>query len=838
MDLAAAVAAIAPSLRDPAAVLAEAGRAPARAQAAIARALEVGAPAIARAADADEAALGFVRAFERVRDPAPFEAARTELFARAALLLGLGGMPAEQLLAQPELILALEAPLDASLPAVADLDELRALRRDRTLPIAAAELAGALPFEACARGLSDLACALLDRALALARVEVASRRTGTDAPLAVLALGKLGGRELNYSSDVDLVIVRGDDAPPEPAEEIARVFVRALGLGTGAGRLYRVDMRLRPQGSVGPLAPRAKAAGDLLMKSGQTWERQAWVKARVVAGDLALGERFLASLEPFVWTRPLDAKGIEEILALRHRIEERAGDAARDVKLGPGGIRDVEFCVQFLQLLHGGKLPEIRTTTTLDALDRLARARVLTDDESSGLARSYRFLRRVEHALQLSRDRELRHVPEDTTARLRLARALGITDLAAFDRELHDERARARATLDRILRRPFAAAPPRPRSSTRLMAEPAEDPALARARSVRDLVLQSAKNAAILAAWGFRDVAAAARALEALAVEKSPYLAPSGRARTLLAGLAPRLLDAIARAPDPDQALRNFERATATLGAKATFYELLTEATEALDLFVAVAAASDFLVETLARRPGVFDEVVDRLLTGDRPAPDEIAKEMERALATGGDAAEALRDVRAVHLLLVGIRDVSGKANLQNTGRDLARLAEAGLAAILGRAREIVALRRGGPAAAPNGAPLGLGALALGKLGGNELSYSSDLDLLLIHDAPGSDELLEEVAREAIKLGEGPPSDEGPLWPIDLRLRPAGQHGRLVHSLDAAVRYYQGEGPGEHARDFERLALQKLRPVGGEPDVAARAAARLVATIHDRAYGR
>jgi glutamate-ammonia-ligase adenylyltransferase len=363
---------------------------------------------------------------------------------------------------------------------------------------------------------------------------------------------------------------------------------------------------------------------------------------------------------------------------------------------------------------------------------------------------------------------------------------------------------------------------------------------LVRARAIRDFVLRGAPlddtTSALLRASGFADAPAAARALENLAQESSPYLAPSGRARTLLAGLAPRLLAALARAPDPDGALRNFDRATATLGAKATFYELLIEAKDVVELFVALAAASDFLVETLARRPGVFDEVVDRLLTDRRPSAEAITAEMEAALARAHDA---LRDVRAVHLLLVGIRDVSGKANAQNTGRDLATLAEAALGAILRRAEESIAERHGGVPDA------GLVAIALGKLGGRELSYSSDLDLLFLlegtapaPDGTSAEAFYEEVAREALRIGEGPPSDEGPLYPIDLRLRPAGQRGRLVQPLDAALRYYEGKGPGERARDFERLALQKLRPVHGEAALRQRAASLLEAALYERDYGR
>ena len=775
-----------------------------------------------RAADPDEALVHALRALESCEgelSPALLE--------RTTLLCGLGGAPANALAAHPEDLARLGdlalGPL-APGPPGGDLPALRAARRRHSLAVAGAELAGALSNRDAALALSDAADALLDATLVAVRSEVAGRHPdAATLPLAVLALGKLGGRELNYSSDVDLVLLRGDDVRAEPAEALARAFVRALEENDHEGRLYRVDLRLRPEGSTGALAPRVSGALDYYAKSGRTWERQAFLKARAAAGDRALGAAFLEKLEPFLFGTSLSGAAIEEILSLRARIEAKAG--AANVKEGPGGIRDVEYCVQFLQLLHGADA-QVRATGTLDAIERLEARNIIHQGEARTLRESYGFLRRIEHALQLTRDRELKHVPTDPKARTRIARALGL-DLGTFDERLERELLLARGTLDALLRRPFAGAPPAP-----------ERPGTA-SHAVRDLVLGTGHSPLSPAtdvgghetfrSLGFRDPAGVARALESLASERNPYLAPSGRARTLLAGLAPRLLGALGRAPDPDGALRNLERATATLGAKATFYELLLENPDALELFCALAAASDFLVETLARRPGVFDEVVDRLLTGDRPTREKVTAEARAALLRE-DPFEALRDVRAVNLLLVGIRDLSGRANAQNTGRDLAALAEGVLEVLIEKARSEVASRGGG---AP---PVAFAVLAVGKLGGYELSYSSDLDLLFVIESAGSDAFYEEVARQALRLGEGPASPDGPLYPIDLRLRPAGGQGPLAWTLEAARRYYAGEGPGVHAEDWERLALQKLRPVAGDRDFADRAARVLADAIHGRPY--
>ncbi|MBI3723816.1 hypothetical protein HY251_07685, partial [bacterium] len=819
-------------------------------------------PWLARAASPREALFHVLRALEGTEgDLAAIPDVALE---HACLLAGLGGAPAEALVAHPEDLARLAEPslaLDESAGLSVDerLRSLRDARRRHTLAVAGAELSGRLSTSEAARALSDAADLLLDAALRAAR-ETARARAGDLAltlPFAVLALGKLGGRELNYSSDVDLVFLRGDDAPAEAADAIARALVRSLEDTEHGGRLYRADLRLRPEGASGALAPRLASALAYYERTRRTWERQALVKARAACGDRALGETFLRSLAPWVFETPLGARGIDEILSLRARQETRVeGDGSLpeiDIKEGPGGIRDVEYCVQFLQLLHGGKDPSLRATGTLEAISRLEAALVVRKAEADALRVSYGFLRKTEHALQLTKDRELKKVPADPQARSLLARALGL-DLAAFDRRLSSERAIARATLDSLLRKPFARTSPPPRvgEAASPRAEPAdEDAARERARAIRDIVLspsRDAEAAALLRALGFRDPDAAARDLEALAGERSPYLAPSGRARTLLAGLAPRLLSALSRAPDPDSALRNLERSTATLGAKATFYELLLEDEGALELFVSLAAASDFLVETLARRPGVFDEVVDRLLTGERPTREAIRSEvsaaLERAGADPSRAAEALRDVRAVHLLLLGIRDVSGRANVQNTARDLALLAEAVLEALLSRARKAIEARHGS-APSSQGRPVALATLALGKLGGRELSYSSDLDLLFVIEGQGesgdgtpAELFFEEVAREVMRLSQGDASAEGPLYPIDLRLRPAGARGRLAVTLDAARRYYAGAGPGEHAAHWERLALQKLRPIAGDLAFGERAASLLGDELYGRSYGK
>lgn len=798
--------------------------------------------ALAAAADPVRARAGLERVLEC--DPAPAEVIEGLLAAgamqRALALLGLGGAPIEALMAEPRELLLLGEPLDDARVAAAaadpgaTLDDLRALRRRTTLCVAARELAGELGAPQAALHLSRAADALIEAALRLARVQAARRFPRAAAlHLAVLALGKLGGSELNYSSDVDLVLVRRDGEPEDAAVALGRALVGAVQEASAQGRLYRVDLRLRPYGASGALVPAAGALVDSYAEHGRTWERQAWIKARVCAGDAGLGQEVLARLAPWLWREALDAGAIREIVGLRDRMTLRASSAAgastggeRDVKVGRGGLRDVEFAAQFLQLLHGGRDPELRATGTLEGLRRLAAARVLSPDEAAELGESYRFVRRLEHLLQLLYDRELTRLPEGAALEP-LARALCL-EPAALEARFAARREAARRILDRLLRAPFAA----------------DEAPAAPAAAVQDLLLLGQppppeRAAALLAGYGFVDPASAWRLLDALARERSSFLAPSGRARTLLAGLAPRLLTALARCPQPDRALTNLERATSNLGAKATVYELMTREPDALGLFVNLAAGSDVLTETLTMHPGVLDEVIDRLRTRTASSADEVQAEAAAILAAAPDpeAAEGpLRELRALHLLLAGMLDLGGRANVQNTGRALAGAAEGFLRAFLARAQDEAARRHGG---LPAG---GLCLLAVGKLGAHELSYGSDLDLIAVSAGSGRSGAAEhadaaqvwgEVVQALVEWAGGRPSAEGPFLPIDLRLRPDGSKGPLVAEEAAALAYWRGEG----ARHFERLALQKARAVAGDAALGARLERSLAEALYDRPYG-
>ncbi|MBL4847823.1 MAG: hypothetical protein JKY65_20095, partial [Planctomycetes bacterium] len=552
--------------------------------------------------------------------------------------------------------------------------------------LAARELSGELEAPQAATLLSAAADALIQRTLDLAREKVSARLPAVaEVRLCVLALGKLGGAELNYSSDVDLVLFRADEAPRVAAEALSRELVRALQKASAQGRLFRVDLRLRPYGKTGELVPRRAAIVDYHARRGRTWERQAWIKARPVGGDLDLGRALLDELAPTLWRETLQAREIQEIVALREEIVINTPQAERDVKAGPGGLRDVEFAVQFLQLLHGGSRPALRETGTLAAIDKLDQAGVLRGEEASQLTEVYSFLRKLEHLLQLVHDREATRLPlPGTPAAAALAACLEI-DPASLEERFTATQARARDLLDHLLHRPFAPS------------------AVPGGLDLQDLLLAKTPDpkaaAELLASYGFRHPLAAWRHLEGLSREPSLLLSPSGRARTVLAGLAPHLIEGVTAYPDPDRTLRHLERALAPLGAKATVFQLLVEAPDLLKLITALAAGSGVLSELMANHPEVFDEVVDRLLTRAPLHRDEVEA------AAKGASPRALRGLKALYLLQIAMPDLAGQANLQNTARRLADLSEGLLRAFVAQATDEVAARYGGR---PPGSLVGL----------------------------------------------------------------------------------------------------------------------------------
>jgi glutamate-ammonia-ligase adenylyltransferase len=601
---------------------------------------------------------------------------------------------------------------------------------------------------------------------------------------------------------------------------------------------YRIDLRLRPDGDEGALAQSLAATLGYYDTRGRTWERQALIKCRPIAGDLNLGRTFLEAIAPFVYRRYLGAAEIGEIKAMKRRIEqrtERAGADELEVKTGRGGIRDVEFVVQFLQLLHGGRYPEVRHANTLLASARLEQVGCLTAEERAIMEDTYRFLRRVEHRLQAMFDRQTHQMPRDLEDRRMLAIRMGYLPASAWeDRTGPAERFAAdyRTKTERNRR-----------ILNHLLHDAFRDDAGAAADPVVDLILDPAPGpeliAAALGAYPFRDRATAHQNLMALAREDIPFLSQP-RCRHFLAAIAPRLLQAVGRAPDPDLTLTNLEKVSASLGAKAILWELFQFNPPTLRLYVELCATSAFLSEILINNPGMIDDLMDSLVV-DRPQPAAaIQAELAELCQGAEDLAPILLGFRNTEWVRIGTRDILGREPIRVVTRELADVAEAIVAQVARDQWSRRAARFGTPRRARDGRPAHWAIVGLGKLGGRELNYHSDLDLVFLHDGDGqtqgggesvpNEQFATAVALRVLKaLGGSAPS--GPLYAVDTRLRPHGASGPLVVTLDAFRDYFRTA-----AQPWERLALTRARVVfatGGFGRAVAAAIADVLATPLD-----
>nr|WP_303652551.1 bifunctional [glutamate--ammonia ligase]-adenylyl-L-tyrosine phosphorylase/[glutamate--ammonia-ligase] adenylyltransferase [Paludisphaera mucosa] len=709
---------------------------------------------------------------------------------------------------------------------------LRRFRLRETLRIGYNDIVRGFPLEVTTADLSYLADACVEAATRLARASVERRfgsptcADGRPARFAVLGLGKLGGIELNYSSDIDLIFLYDEvGATTGPrvvtnAEFFARMsaeIVQLLSDHTALGMAYRVDMRLRPEGEQGVLVQSFDATMGYYVTRGRTWERQALIKCRTVAGDLGLGGGFIEAITPFIYRRYLSASEISEIKSLKRRIEQRtvsAGRAEFEVKTGHGGIRDVEFVVQFLQLLHGGEYPIVRCTNTLDAIDRLEQVGSLTPEERSVMDDTYRFLRQVEHRLQMLFDRQTHEMPRHMEEQRTLAIRMGYVPLGPLEgragpaqRFLADYRSKTelnRRILNHILHEAFLDG-----EGDGVEADP-----------IVDLVLDPHPTqehiSETLSRYPFRDRTAAYHNLMALAKEDFPFLSQA-RCRHFLASIAPRLLQAVGKTAEPDLTLANLEKVSASLGAKAILWELFNFNPPSLRLYVELCATSQLVSRILTNNPGMIDDLMDSLVV-DRPLPGAAIK-AELAELTRGAVEEIgpiVWSFRNKEWVRIGTRDVLAREPIREVARELADVAEA----IVGQlARDQWARRArkfGSPTRSADGGRDRWAILALGKFGGRALNYYSDLDLVILHESDGvtrggdesttNQEFVTDVSQRLLKAMGG--AATGGLYQVDTRLRPHGAAGPLVNTLGSFVDYFEST-----AQSWERLALTRGRVV-------------------------
>jgi glutamate-ammonia-ligase adenylyltransferase len=655
------------------------------------------------------------------------------------------------------------------------------------------------------REITALADVILEHAIGLADEQVRAQlgppvwrtRDGAEAPLGfcVLGLGKLGSDELNFSSDVDLVYVH--DAPAEPLAQVSRdeagetfahvtppeyfsrlaqTFGRLVGAVTADGFLYRIDLELRPEGAQGPLVTSEAALESYYETSADTWERAAFMKARPVAGDHAVGWRAIKNVDPMIYRSMMDFRGVESIRSLKHKVEQAHGgrEEGFNVKIDPGGIRDIEFIAQSLQLIHGGRIAQVRERSTARALRRLGEVGLLPSEQVDALLEAYRFLRRTENRIQMEGELQRHRVPSERGALRRLARAMGFVsgeESDAFERELD----RVRASVLSLFEGSFS-----DDSEQRIME---------------------------------------------LFERNNPKLMMQPGVRRMIEALAMQFARAIEGAVDPQRSLNNLDRFIQSVGGRSFYYELLLDRPELVPRLTALFSASRFLSSYLAAQPRLIEPVFQDpnvLLLG----RDELRADMADTLRDAGDDTElvldGLRNFQHRQVLNVGLLDIAAKVKRPEVETALSDIAEVCLEEALDQARRALEQSSSDvPESARRGQYLVVG---MGKLGTRELSYGSDLDLIFLYDLPEDDQSGGPMAQhyfvrvtQRLISNLQTATSTGACYEIDARLRPSGSQGSLVTSRAAFVRYHE-----QSAEVWERQALLRARPIAGDEQLSAR----------------
>jgi len=679
-------------------------------------------------------------------------------------------------------------------------DALRVAYRSNLLGIAALDLTAQtavdeLPLTAAA--LADLAAAALEAALVIARDEVG--QGADDCRFAVIGMGKCGGLELNYVSDVDVIFVAeptsGDVADEAAAitvgAQLATALMRACSAATAEGTLWPVDAALRPEGKNGPLVRTVASHLQYYQRWAKTWEFQALLKARTVAGDVGLGRAYLDAISPLVWQAASRDHFVEDVQAMRRRVEENApaGESARQLKLGPGGLRDVEFSVQLLQLVHGRSDLTLRSGTTLEALAALSNGGYVAREDAAVLDDSYRLLRTLEHRIQLFRLRRTHLMPSAEPDLRRLGRAIGHhrDPARAVVAQWQQQAREVRRIHERLFYRPLLI------SAAKLSsAEARLTPEAARER---------------LAALGFRDPAGAMRHLEALTDGLSRRAAIQ---RTLL----PVMLGWFADEADPDAGLLAFRRISDSLGTSHWYLKMLRDEGSAAERLAHVLARSRYAADLLIRAPESVAMIGDAggLTPRSREALLATMTAAIRRKNTADDAMTAVRVVRRQELFRIAVADLTGQLDRAGIAAALTDLTAATLQSALDIATRRVEAEAGGPLGTR------LLVVGMGSLGGGEIGYGSDADVMFVHRADdGVDEtdaqkqatlVVQEVRR---LLGVAGPD---PQLVIDPDLRPEGKTGPMVRSLAGYAAYYE-----RWSLTWEAQALLRAAPVAGDADL-------------------
>ena len=695
---------------------------------------------------------------------------------------------------------------------------LRRVKREAALLIAFADIAGAWDVMTVTGALTRLADAslmagvrfLLREAAAEGRLRLADpEHPEVNSGWIVLAMGKQGGFELNYSSDIDLIIFYDQDVVDAPADaDLTTLFVRLtrrlvtiLQERTGDGYVFRTDLRLRPDPGATPVAMPVHGALLYYESMGQNWERAAMIKARPAAGDLAAGWRFIEALKPYIWRKYLDYAAIRDIHSIKRQIHahkgfDRIAVAGHNVKLGRGGIREIEFFVQTQQLIAGGRNPSLRGRETLAMLDGLVEQGWLDAPSRAELATAYLFLRQVEHRIQMLNDEQTHVLPDTDDGLLRVAHLMGFTSAAAFGEELTGQLQRVSQQYSELFEEEEDLS-----SEFGNMVFTGDDLDPGTLQTFERMKFHRPDNAIrMVQSWHFG---------------RYPAMR-SARARELLTELTPRLLEAFAATDAPDQAMMAFDAFLARLPAGVQLFSLLQSSEQLIGLVATIMGNSPRLAEVLARRPHVLDALIEPNFFDTLPSREELRRRLDRSLADARGYEDLLDRTRVFvqeQRFMIGVRVITGTASARQLGQTFARLADVLLARVLDATMAEFERQHG---VIPGGR---VALLAMGKLGSEELTAASDLDLILLYDhdadAAASDGKrplppTQYYARLTQRLVTAitAPTAEGSLYEVDFRLRPSGNAGPLATRLDAFNLYQRND-----AWTWEHMALTRARVV-------------------------
>ena len=716
------------------------------------------------------------------------------------------------------------APRDAASQAEM-MQRLRVARRRVALLVAMADIAGMWQAKRVVEALTAFADASVQAAVRwllrqlhekgdLALADPARADVGSG--LAVIAMGKFGAHELNYSSDIDFVMVfdqdvtpyAGKDTPQASFIRLSQALVKLLQEATADGYVFRTDLRLRPDPGVTPTVISMMAAEQYYESMGQNWERAAMIKARAAAGDIPAGEAYLARLAPFIWRKNLDFAAIEDVHSIKSQIHAHRGLGrivvpGQNIKLGPGGIRDIEFFAQTQQLIAGGRDPDLRERTTCGALRALASAGWIDDGVADALTECYWFHRKVEHRLQMVGDEQTHSLPDSDEGLTHIARFMGYDDRGAFEQEL-----------------------------------------LARLNTVRGHYAALFQKSAPLAAGGnlvftgTEDDPETLETLRGMGFERPDSVSAeirgwhhgryratrSTRSRELLTKLMPALLATMAKTADPDATFGRFGRFLEGLPSGVQLFSLLFAHPNLLDLMAAIMGAAPRLANYLSRSATVLDAVLEPDFFNHLPPCEILCQDLQEMLRTARDFEDVLdvsRRWTRERRFQLGVQVLNNTTDADTAGRNYADVAEAVITDLCPRVEADFAARHG---RVPGG---GMAMLAMGKLGGREMSATSDLDLIFIYDYDAS--AAESDGDKPLAAGHyftrlsqrllnalTVQTSEGALYEVDMRLRPSGNAGPVATQLETFRTYQCGQ-----AWTWEHMALTRARVVAGPPALTA-----------------